>query len=40
MTACGLPTYLELARLMGLRRLMSDHVPAWQGNQGWGPTAG
>lgn len=31
----GLPTYLELAHLMGLRRLISDCVQARQGNQGW-----
>lgn len=36
MTALGgLPTYLELSHLMGLRRLISDHVRARQGNQGW-----
>jgi len=36
MTAlAGLPTYLELAHLMELGRLISDHVQARQGNQGW-----
>jgi hypothetical protein len=31
----GLPTYLELTHVMGLRRLISEHVQARQGNQGW-----
>lgn len=36
MTAlAGLPTYLELAHLMGLRRLILDHVQARNGNRGW-----
>jgi hypothetical protein len=36
MTAlAGLPTYLELAHLIGLRRLISDHVQVRNGNQGW-----
>jgi hypothetical protein len=36
MTAlAGLPTYLEFAHVMGLRRLISDHVQARQGDQGW-----
>jgi hypothetical protein len=36
MTAlAGLATYLEFAHLMGLRRLISDHVQARPGDQGW-----
>jgi hypothetical protein len=36
MTAlAGLPIYLELSHLMGLRRLILDHVQARKGNQGW-----
>jgi len=36
MTAlAGLPTYLEFAHLMDLRRLISDHVRVRDGNQGW-----
>jgi hypothetical protein len=36
MTAlAGLPLYLEFAHLMGLRRLILDHVGARQGDQGW-----
>lgn len=36
MTAlAGLPTYLEFSHLMGLRRLISDHLQARQGEQGW-----
>jgi len=36
MTAlAGLPLYLEFAHLMGLPRLISDHVQARHGDQGW-----
>ena len=36
MTAlAGLPLYLDLAHVMGLRRLISEHVRARQGDQGW-----
>ena len=36
MTAlAGLPLYCDLAHLMGLRRLISEHVRARQGDQGW-----
>jgi hypothetical protein len=36
MTAlAGLPLYLDLAHMMGLRRLISEHVRARQGDQGW-----
>lgn len=36
MTAlAGLPLYLDFAHLMGLRRLIADHVQARQGDQGW-----
>jgi hypothetical protein len=31
----GLPLYLELAHVMGLPRLIADHVRARQGDQGW-----
>jgi hypothetical protein len=31
----GLPLYLEFAHLMGLRRLIAEHVRARQGDQGW-----
>jgi hypothetical protein len=31
----GLPLYLEFAHCMGLGRLISEHVAARQGNQGW-----
>jgi len=31
----GLPLYLELAHCMGLGRLISEHVQARAGNQGW-----
>ena len=31
----GLPLYLELAQLMGLRRLIDDHVQVRKGDQGW-----
>ena len=31
----GLPLYLDLARVMGVRRLIGDHVRAWHGEQGW-----
>lgn len=34
-TLAGLPLYLELAHLMGLPRLIADHVRARQGDQGW-----
>ena len=33
--AAGLPMYLEFAHVMGLRRLISEHVEARAGNQGW-----
>ena len=36
MTAlAGLPMYLEFAHVMGLRRLISEHVEVRAGNQGW-----
>jgi hypothetical protein len=36
MTAlAGLPLYLDLAHLIGLRRLISEHVRARQGDRGW-----
>jgi hypothetical protein len=36
MTAlAGLPLYLDLAHVMGLRRLISEHVRARRGDQGW-----
>lgn len=36
MTAlAGLPLYLDFAHLMGLRRLITEHVHVHQGNQGW-----
>jgi hypothetical protein len=36
MTALGgLPLYLELDRVLGLRRLVNRHVQARQGDQGW-----
>jgi len=36
MTAlAGLPLYVEFAHLMGLPRLIADHVQARQGDQGW-----
>jgi hypothetical protein len=36
MTAlAGLPLYLEFARVMGLPRLIAEHVRARQGDQGW-----
>jgi len=31
----GLPVYLEFAHLMGLPRLIADHVRARQGDHGW-----
>jgi hypothetical protein len=35
MTAlAGLPLYLDLAHMMGLRRLISEHLRARQGDQG------
>jgi hypothetical protein len=36
MTALGgLPLYLDFSHLMGLRRLIAEHVRARQGDQGW-----
>ena len=36
MTAlAGLPLYLDFAQLMGVRRLIAEHVRARQGDQGW-----
>jgi hypothetical protein len=36
MTAlAGLPLYLEFAHVMGLARLIAEHVRARQGDQGW-----
>ncbi|MEW6138680.1 MAG: hypothetical protein AB1733_10645 [Thermodesulfobacteriota bacterium] len=31
----GLPLYFDLAHLMGLGRLIGEHVVAREGNQGW-----
>ena len=31
----GLPLYLEFAQLMGLRRLINEHVQVRKGDQGW-----
>jgi hypothetical protein len=31
----GLPVYLDFTHLMGLRRMVGDHVQARYGNQGW-----
>ncbi len=31
----GLPLYLDLAQLMGLRSMITDHVNAREGDQGW-----